>query len=286
MNGHWKTLGGCLCSSLILIALVLFIWWLLTRREEESAASPSASGSPLSPGESLGERAEETVVAESEVAFAAEASPVGGGLPAPSGEGPSGEEESFAMKAKPVSEEPSAGWEAIQGEEGTPAEAAVPGGEETAGGWESLGEEESFAMKAEPVSEEPSAGWEAIQGEEGTPAEAAVPGGEGASGGWESLGEEESFAAQAEPVPSKPDDLKRIEGIGPKIAELLNAAGITTFAQLAQTDVETLRQILVKAGRRFALASPETWPEQAALAAKGDWDALKRLQDSLKGGRR
>ncbi len=83
--------------------------------------------------------------------------------------------------------------------------------------------------------------------------------------------------------PEKPDDLKVIEGIGPKIASTLQAAGIQTFAQLAQTEVETLHRILEDAGLR--LADPTTWPEQARLAAKGNWEALKKLQDSLKGGR-
>jgi predicted flap endonuclease-1-like 5' DNA nuclease len=87
------------------------------------------------------------------------------------------------------------------------------------------------------------------------------------------------------PTPLKPDDLKVIEGIGPKISGLLHAAGVRTFAQLANTDVERLRQILVDANLT-RLADPGTWPEQAALAAAGDWDGLKALQDSLKGGRR
>lgn len=82
-----------------------------------------------------------------------------------------------------------------------------------------------------------------------------------------------------------PDDLKRIEGIGPKISSLLQAAGITTFAQLAATDVSRLKQIVTEAGL-ITLADPTTWPEQASLAAAGEWDALEALQDELKGGRR
>lgn len=82
-----------------------------------------------------------------------------------------------------------------------------------------------------------------------------------------------------------PDDLKVIEGIGPKIAALLQSAGITTFAQLAVTDVSLLEQLLVDANLR-RLADPGTWPEQAKLAAAGDWDAFKVLTDQLKGGRR
>jgi predicted flap endonuclease-1-like 5' DNA nuclease len=92
-------------------------------------------------------------------------------------------------------------------------------------------------------------------------------------------------AAEAKPAPSKPDDLKLIEGIGPKIAGILAAAGIDTFAQLAAADGSRLKEIIAQAGLT-ALADPASWPEQAALAAAGKLDELKALQDQLKGGRR
>jgi len=92
-------------------------------------------------------------------------------------------------------------------------------------------------------------------------------------------------AAVAAAIPPQPDNLKRIEGIGPKISGILNANGITTFAQLAGTDVSRLQQILEEAGLS-RIAHPQTWPEQAQLAASGDWEKLEQLQDSLKGGRR
>ncbi|MBN1221543.1 MAG: DUF4332 domain-containing protein [Anaerolineae bacterium] len=87
------------------------------------------------------------------------------------------------------------------------------------------------------------------------------------------------------PAPVEPDDLTVIEGIGPKISGLLQAAGVTTLAQLAETDVAQIRQILEDAGL-IRLADPTTWPEQAKLAAAGDWQALQKLQDELQGGRR
>jgi predicted flap endonuclease-1-like 5' DNA nuclease len=83
----------------------------------------------------------------------------------------------------------------------------------------------------------------------------------------------------------EPDDLRKIEGIGPKIARILNAQGITTFAQLAATDAHRLKQIMAAAGPRFQLADPTNWPAQAQLAAEGDWEGLKKLQDELVGGR-
>lgn len=85
-------------------------------------------------------------------------------------------------------------------------------------------------------------------------------------------------------APSPPDDLSIIEGIGAKIAGVLQNAGIHTFAQLAATDVSRLETILAEAGPRFQLAEPASWPQQAALAAAGSWDELQQLQDALKGG--
>jgi predicted flap endonuclease-1-like 5' DNA nuclease len=82
-----------------------------------------------------------------------------------------------------------------------------------------------------------------------------------------------------------PDDLTKIEGIGPKINSLLHSAGVYTFGQLAAAAVSSLEQILEDADLA-ALANPDTWPEQAKLAAADDWSALQVLQDKLKGGRR
>ncbi|MCI4647542.1 helix-hairpin-helix domain-containing protein [Phaeodactylibacter sp.] len=83
---------------------------------------------------------------------------------------------------------------------------------------------------------------------------------------------------------SNPDDLTKIEGIGPKIEGLLNAGGIYTWKELANATVEQLQEILDKAGKRFGLARPDSWPRQAALAAAGEWEALQKLQDELQGG--
>ncbi|PIF05522.1 MAG: 50S ribosomal protein L27 [Draconibacterium sp.] len=83
---------------------------------------------------------------------------------------------------------------------------------------------------------------------------------------------------------AKKDDLKKIEGIGPKIAGLFNDAGVNTFAELAAKKPEELSDILAEAGSRYAAHNPATWPEQAKLAADGKWDELKELQDKLDGG--
>jgi predicted flap endonuclease-1-like 5' DNA nuclease len=90
--------------------------------------------------------------------------------------------------------------------------------------------------------------------------------------------------AEEESTAVGPDDLTKIEGIGPKISGVLQAAGIETFAQLAAVEASTLQEIL-DSDARLRLADPTSWPEQSQLAAAGDWEALTTLQDELKGGR-
>lgn len=86
-------------------------------------------------------------------------------------------------------------------------------------------------------------------------------------------------------APKKADDLTKIEGIGPKIAGLLNADGIKTFAELGKTKKAVLTGILDAAGSRYRMHDPSTWAKQSKLAAAGKWDQLGKLQDVLKGGR-
>lgn len=81
------------------------------------------------------------------------------------------------------------------------------------------------------------------------------------------------------------DDLRIVEGIGPKIAELLHNAGINTWAALAGTEVAKLKAILSEAGKRYATHNPATWPKQAELAAAGKFEELKDWQDKLDGGK-
>jgi len=79
------------------------------------------------------------------------------------------------------------------------------------------------------------------------------------------------------------DDLKKIEGIGPKIAEVLGEAGVTTFKQLSDMDRDAIKKILDTVST-LKSKEPKTWPQQAQLAADEKWDELKKLQDELMGG--
>jgi ribosomal protein L30 len=124
-------------------------------------------------------------------------------------------------------------------------------------------------VKVEEVAEEPAA--ESAKAPVARPAKAALA---------PTAAEQPAKAKK----PAEGDDLERIEGIGPKIAAVLKAAGIATFADLAAADTDRLAEIVQQGNRR--LADPSTWPEQAALAAAGKWDELRTLTEQLKGGRR
>jgi cell division initiation protein len=83
----------------------------------------------------------------------------------------------------------------------------------------------------------------------------------------------------------KSDELDIIEGIGPKIAIILNDSDIFTFRDLAITPVYKIQEILEKAGPQFARHDPSTWTQQAKLAAEGRWNDLEALKIYLVGGR-
>jgi len=91
----------------------------------------------------------------------------------------------------------------------------------------------------------------------------------------------------ATPIPVKkdPDNLKVVEGIGPKIEQLLNNSGIKTYEDLASARLDDLQMVLTKAGSRFTMHDPKTWSRQAGLASAGKWDELKQWQDELDGGK-
>lgn len=81
------------------------------------------------------------------------------------------------------------------------------------------------------------------------------------------------------------DDLKMVEGIGPKIEGLLHDAGIMTWQQLADAPLESVQKVLDDAGPRYRMHQPKTWANQAQMAASGEWERLEKYQDWLDGGR-
>lgn len=105
------------------------------------------------------------------------------------------------------------------------------------------------------------------------------------TGDFESDSKLEKLIAKKMGYSTNPNDLKVVEGIGPKIEGLLHAAGIQTWSDLGAATVDRLKQILADAGERYRLADPTSWPKQAGLAANGKWDELKEYQDYLSGGK-
>lgn len=96
---------------------------------------------------------------------------------------------------------------------------------------------------------------------------------------------DEGVAATAFGKKIKENDLKIVEGIGPKIEALLNAAGITTWHDLSETSTEKLQAILDPGGENYTVHNPSTWSRQALLAYEGRWQELKEWQAGLLGGK-
>ena len=97
--------------------------------------------------------------------------------------------------------------------------------------------------------------------------------------------EEEVIEVETEEAITTADDFKKIEGVGPKIEALLHNAAIKTYVELSEVSVDKIKEILTEAGSRYKMHDPTTWPDQAKMAAAGEWDKLKEWQDSLQGGK-
>ena len=97
--------------------------------------------------------------------------------------------------------------------------------------------------------------------------------------------EEKKAAPKKKAAKGKGDDLTKVEGIGPKAAEALSNAGIDTFAKMADSDPEKMKEILTEASSRMAHLDPTSWPKQAKMAADEKWDELAAWQDKAKGGK-
>ena len=94
--------------------------------------------------------------------------------------------------------------------------------------------------------------------------------------------EAKAAAPKAKLATGDADDLKKVEGIGPKIASTLVEAGIATFSDLAKATPEAISEIIADVRGNHVT---DTWPAQAQLAADGKWDELKKWQDELDGGK-
>lgn len=100
-------------------------------------------------------------------------------------------------------------------------------------------------------------------------------------------GKEDNKITTQKKKKEKTDDLKKIEGIGPKIAGILKDAGIDTFETLSNQSSARITEILTAAGgNSYNRFNPETWPDQAKMASEGKWDELAKWQDELKGGKK
>ena len=96
--------------------------------------------------------------------------------------------------------------------------------------------------------------------------------------------QKEKPAAKKTSKSTDAEDLTKIEGIGPKGAEALANAGIDSYAKLAKSKPEKIKEILTEASSRMAHLDPTSWPKQAKMAADGKWDELKEWQDKVKAG--
>lgn len=157
-----------------------------------------------------------------------------------------------------------------------PVKEETPAAEKPA---EPVKEEAPVAEKAaEPVKEEAPAAEKPAE-----PVKEEAPAAEPAK---EAAVAAASVATTAAAVPTEGgDDLTKIEGVGPAIAKVLTAAGVGTFSALEAKSAEDVKAILTEAGGRFSMHDPTTWGMQAGMAAKGEWDALKKWQDESDGGK-
>ena len=81
------------------------------------------------------------------------------------------------------------------------------------------------------------------------------------------------------------DDLKLVEGIGPKIAEQLSKHGLKTWADVATAKPAQLKKVLEEAGDRFQMHDPSSWPEQCRMMVEHRWDELRKYQRKLSNAR-
>lgn len=78
------------------------------------------------------------------------------------------------------------------------------------------------------------------------------------------------------------DDLKLINGIGPKTATVFNKNGVKTFDALAKLKASDIIAILEKEGVRFTTIQVEIWQKQAEVAVKEGVEGLAKWIENYK----
>lgn len=77
-------------------------------------------------------------------------------------------------------------------------------------------------------------------------------------------------ASEPETAPAGTDDFTRMKGVGPKLAERLNALGVTSFAQIAALTPEQAATLDAQLGTFQGRIHRDRWIEQAGFLARGD----------------
>lgn len=83
----------------------------------------------------------------------------------------------------------------------------------------------------------------------------------------------------------KRDDLRIVEGIGPKIQQLFHSHNIKTWKDLSETAVAKCQEILDNGGAPYKIHDPASWPMQAKMAYEGKWKDLHKWQEEHKRGK-
>lgn len=81
------------------------------------------------------------------------------------------------------------------------------------------------------------------------------------------------------------DDLKIVEGIGPKIQELFHNFDIKTWKALSETSANKCQEVLNSGGKRYRIHDPASWPMQAKMAHEGHWEQLAEWQEKHRAGK-
>ena len=81
------------------------------------------------------------------------------------------------------------------------------------------------------------------------------------------------------------DDLKIVEGIGPKIQGLFHNFDIKTWKALSETSANKCQEVLNSGGKRYRIHDPASWPMQAKMAHEGHWEQLAEWQEKHRAGK-